>query len=218
MGLKVEVYSNLAHVRPALWNQFSRPGVSLATSYYSDEAPQHDEITGGRGSHARTRANIEEALSRGIPIRAGIVRVTDGQRVEEAAADLRHLGVERIRVDRTRKVGRASEGPQPTVSELCGHCFRNRVAISPDGIVSGCILSRFLPAGNVRKQALGEILTAALWKEIATSIPLPNLGQCPPEDSSECDPWGDAGEVTMGHPSLVLPGADQRHHASAASQ
>lgn len=202
LGLKVEVYSNLTHVRPALWTQFSRAGVSLATSYYSDDAAQHERITGGRGSFACTRASIKEAVRRHIPLRAGIVRVIEGQRVDEAVADLRVIGVERIQVDRKRKVGRAADSGSgsPSTNELCGHCFRHRVAISPDGVVTGCILSRFLPAGNVRKQFLGEILTAARWEEITASIPLPRNGACTPDDSSECDPWGDAGEVTMACP------------------
>lgn len=34
-GLDVEVFSNLVHVTDALWEVFARPGVSLATSYYS---------------------------------------------------------------------------------------------------------------------------------------------------------------------------------------
>ena len=60
-GLQVEVYSNLAHVRPALWSAFERPGVCLATSYYSDRAEEHEQITNGPGSFKRTRANIPGA-------------------------------------------------------------------------------------------------------------------------------------------------------------
>ncbi|MGH4021251.1 MAG: radical SAM protein, partial [Pseudonocardiaceae bacterium] len=56
--LQVEIFSNLVHARPVLWELFSVPGVSLATSYYSDVPTQHEEITGRRGSHAKTRANI----------------------------------------------------------------------------------------------------------------------------------------------------------------
>jgi len=188
-GLRVEVYSNLVHVRPSLWHSFERKGVCLATSYYSDDASQHEQITGGRGSYARTRAHIAEAVKRGIPLRAGIVEVLDGQRVQQAEAELRRLGVERIQVDRTRKVGRAAEAADtlPSTSELCGHCFRHRVAVSPDGEVSGCILSRFLPAGNVRHTPLAEILNSARWQEISATIPAPRAA-CPPDDSGDCDP------------------------------
>ncbi|MFV8128809.1 radical SAM protein [Streptomyces syringium] len=111
--LGVEVYSNLTHVRPALWTLFERDGVRLATSYYSDDPAQHDRVTTRAGSHARTRANLVEALHRGIPVRVGIVEVFDGQRIKEAKAELRALGVQRITIDRARPVGRAADPPPP---------------------------------------------------------------------------------------------------------
>lgn len=190
IGLGVEVYSNLTHVRPSLWKAFAREGVSLATSYYSDDATQHERITQGRGSHARTRANIAEAVRRGIPVRAGIVDVLDGQRVQQAEAELRRLGVGRIRIDRARKVGRAADpaAAAPSVGELCGHCYRHRISVSPDGEVSGCILSRFIPAGNVRRQSLVEILHSDRWAQLAASVPRPRAGGCPPDDSDDCNP------------------------------
>ncbi|WP_275463391.1 radical SAM protein [Streptomyces noursei] len=188
-GLGVEVYSNLVHVRPSLWHAFSRDGVRLATSYYSDHADEHEQITKGRGSHARIRANIVEALRLGIPLRVGIVEVIDKQRVAPAEAELRRLGVRVIHTDRMRKVGRAADtgAGLPSTTELCGRCFRQRVSISPDGEVAGCILSRFLPAGNVRQQPLAEILNGDRWAEITTTIPAPRAA-CPPDDSSDCDP------------------------------
>ncbi|WP_419664803.1 radical SAM protein [Streptomyces sp. 2-1] len=189
-SLAVEVYSNLAHIRGALWETLEQDGVRLATSYYSDDPAQHDEITGVSGSHGRTRANIVEAVRRGIPLRAGIVRVLEGQRAEEAEAELRQLGVQQIQVDRARKVGRAADQAVsiPSVSELCGHCFHQRVAISPDGEVYGCILSRFLPTGNVKSEPLDAILAGRRWREARTAVPV-RVGQgCAPDDSSDCDP------------------------------
>ncbi|CAM5657480.1 hypothetical protein SALBM135S_06288 [Streptomyces alboniger] len=187
LGLAVEVFSNLTHIRPAVWRAFDRPGVTLATSYYSDMAEQHDHITHGKGSHRRTRAAIIEALDRHIPLRVAIVEINPGQRVAEAEAELQALGVTRIRTDRVRKIGRAAGAAAPTVDELCGHCFRHRVSIDPDGNVSGCILSRFLDAGNVRERSLYEILHAALWSDITATIPAPRAA-CPPADSNHCGP------------------------------
>ncbi|MBC3842742.1 hypothetical protein GXW82_28895 [Streptacidiphilus sp. 4-A2] len=46
LGLSVEVFSNLMHVRESLWPVLRQRGVSLATSYYSDQADEHDRITG----------------------------------------------------------------------------------------------------------------------------------------------------------------------------
>ncbi|GAA3838432.1 hypothetical protein GCM10022403_083650 [Streptomyces coacervatus] len=189
-GLAVEVYSNLVHIRPILWETLAQDGVRLATSYYSDTATEHDQITGTRGTHARIRANIAEALERGIPLRVGIVRVLHGQRVEQAEAELRALGVTRIQVDGERKVGRAAERASviPGVDQLCGHCFHHRVAVSPDGEVYGCILSRFLPTGNVKEQPLKEVLSGARWAEARRAVPVAFGGGCTPDDSGDCDP------------------------------
>jgi len=101
-GLRAEVYSNLYRVRPDHWTLFTRPGISLATSYYADTDEGHDQVTGRRGSHAATRKNIIEAHRRGIPVRVGIVDVLDGQRVEEARADLAALGITNVHTDRMR--------------------------------------------------------------------------------------------------------------------
>jgi hypothetical protein len=82
-GLQVEVFSNLTHISDQLWDSFSQPGVSLATSYFSDIAGEHEAITTQRGSHARTKANIAEALRRGIPLRAGVIDLGGGQRARQ---------------------------------------------------------------------------------------------------------------------------------------
>lgn len=189
LGLKVEVYSNLAHIRPELWTQFQRPGVCLATSYYSDQADQHEQITNGPGSYRRTRENITEAVRRGIPLRVGIVEVLEDQRVAEAQEELRRLGVTSIKVDRVRKVGRAADPdtPIPSTSELCGNCFRYRISVDPDGQVSGCILSRFLVAGNVRERRLVDVLSDDRWQQLTDAVPLPRMA-CGPDDSNDCDP------------------------------
>ncbi|MEK8144146.1 radical SAM protein [Streptomyces sp. M10(2022)] len=177
--LTVEVYSNLTHIRPALWEAFQQVGVRLATSYYSDQPEQHDMITGGRGSHQRTRRNIVEALDRGIPLRAGLVHVNEGQRVVEAEAELRGLGVLEIRIDRARAVGRASADSAtiPNMSELCGRCFHHRLAVSPDGEVYGCILSRFMPTGNVRTEGLAAIVRSDRMAKARAAIPA--MGRLP---------------------------------------
>src|SRR5580658_3145970 len=140
-GLAAEVYSNLTHVRDSWWELFACPKVSLATSYYSDDPAEHDAITGRPGSHARTLANIGQAVSRGIPVRAGIIEVADGQRTGPARAELEALGVRRIRTDRVRRLGRAASAG-PDVSQLCGNCGRGIAAILPSGDVCPCVMAR----------------------------------------------------------------------------
>lgn len=50
MGLEVEVYSNLTHIPPHLWDLFTERQVGLATSFYSRHEQAHDVVTNGRGS------------------------------------------------------------------------------------------------------------------------------------------------------------------------
>lgn len=203
-GMDVEVFSNLIHVRPALWPLFERGGVNLATSYYSNRAEEHERITKGRGSYRRTKANIAEAVRRGIPIRAALVHVLADQRVDEAQAELRRLGVREVRVDRVRALGRAAaEAQENDVSQLCGRCTRGRAAVLPTGDVSGCVMSRWMTAGNVRHEPLAQILTSPRWRSIERKVPTrarsgalaavdcnPNLDgeDCAPAEEEACEP------------------------------
>lgn len=140
-GLRVEVYSNLYHVPERLWPLLADPNVTLATSYYSDDGGEHDRITGRTGSHTRTLAGIQEALRRGITLRAGIIDLGDGQRVEQARQQLAALGVTDIGTDRVRGIGRATL-TRPDPAELCGGCGDGQAAVSPTGDVWPCAMSR----------------------------------------------------------------------------
>ncbi|WP_327087941.1 radical SAM/SPASM domain-containing protein [Nonomuraea sp. NBC_01738] len=193
-GLEVEVFSNLTHIRESLWELFSVPGVTLATSYYSDRADRHDAVTARRGSHARTRANIIEAVRRGIPIRAAIVDVLDDQRVDEAREELRAFGVRSIGTDRVRSVGRGTTSA-PEVSQLCGRCGQGKAAVGPAGDVWPCVIGRWMRAGNIKEQSLAEIVTGETWRSIVATIPAPRPGRaCNPDckpsqgDGSDCAP------------------------------
>ncbi len=104
-GLRVEVYTNLVRITNEQWEAFRLPGVSLATSYYSDDREEHEGIT-GRDTLRQTTTNIERAVQYEIPIRVGIVHVLDGQRVTEAAEMLGRLGVADVGEDRQRRLGR----------------------------------------------------------------------------------------------------------------
>lgn len=147
--IKVEVFSNLVHISDELWDVLSLDGVSLATSWYSDDAAQHRRIT-GRNTYDRTKSNIVKALERSIPVRAGIISITAGQGVEEAERTLADLGVSEVGVDTARKLGR---GHRPSADELCGQCGDQIAAIGPTGEVWPCPLSRWMSAGNIQDEA-----------------------------------------------------------------
>lgn len=203
IGLKVEVFSNLVHIKDEWWDQLQRPGASLATSYYSDDAAEHNAIT-GRDSHRKTRANIEKATGLGIPLRTGVIATRPGQRVEQAQAELVTLGVTRIGTDRLRAFGRGQgEHAACDVTELCGRCGDGRAAIGPDGTVTPCIMSGWLTAGNARDQPLADILsgdgmalaTATILRQsyyAASSDPCDPAGTCEPDEP--CTPgYGGSG-------------------------
>ncbi|GAB3951756.1 radical SAM protein [Streptomyces sparsus] len=199
LGMGVEVYSNLFHVAPGWWDLLTRDGVTLATSYYSNDPEEHDRITGRAGSYSRTRQHIREAVNRGATVRAGLVEVLPGQHVAEARAELEAMGVTRVTIDRARAVGRAALPEQtPTLDEMCGRCTRGRAAVLPNGDLAGCVLSRDFPAGNVRETRLGELLGGKAWADLAAQIPPrlvgadcnPNLdgGDCSPAETEACGP------------------------------
>lgn len=194
-GIEVEVFSNLVRVTPELWETFSRPGVHLATSWYSDDASEHTAIT-RRRTHARTRATIAEAVRRGIPLRVGIIDVLDGQRVEAARAELEAMGVTSVGTDRLRGLGRGTLAT-PTAAELCGHCGDGRAAILPDGDVVPCVLARWMTAGNIRERSLSEVWSGPEMASFLATIPSsrgpsvcnPSKTECKPtKEGKDCQP------------------------------
>lgn len=185
LGIEVEVFTNLVHVPPALWDVFSRPGVRLATSWYSDDPDEHAAIT-GRPGHARTKANIAEAVRRGIPLRAGIISVLDRQRAAQARVELETAGVTSVTGGRVRGIGRAAR-TAPDAGELCGHCGKGMAAITPDGDVLPCVMSRWLRAGNVRRNGLAGILAGPQWRAAVSAIPAAKANPCSP-DKAGCKP------------------------------
>ncbi|MFE5923594.1 radical SAM protein [Streptomyces sp. NPDC056468] len=188
-GIDVQVYSNLYRVRQQHWWLFERPKVSLATSYYSDRAQEHERVTGRQGSHAATRANIVQAVRRRIPLQAGIVEVFEGQRTVAARQELLALGVRTVNVDRVRSVGRG-EVHAPSRADLCGRCADGRAAVMTDGTVTPCVLGRFLTTGNAKSDGLATVLFGQRWADAAASIPRrpSSADGCTPADSNDCDP------------------------------
>ncbi|MEW1679307.1 radical SAM/SPASM domain-containing protein [Streptomyces noursei] len=187
----IEVFTNLTYVPDPLWAAYQRYRVRLATSYYSDDAAEHDHLTQTRGAHARTRANIIQAQQLGIPVRAGVIRMTPNQRITHAEDDLRTLGVADVAHDDVRAFGRATTAP-PKTEDLCGHCGRGKVAITATGDVLPCTLARHMPVGNLFGATLADIYhgpgMAAARAELAETHP--ELLTCctPPQFLPSCGP------------------------------
>ena len=200
--MEAEVFSNLVHVTPELWELFSIPGVRLASSWYSNDRLEHQQIT-GRDTHRQTLANIEEALRRGIPLRVGLIdAILPGQHAREGAELLRARGVTSIGTDHLREFGR---GTNPDSSQACGNCGRRRAAILPDGTVTPCPLTRWMWAGNVTRTPLADILPVVT--QLAAALPArPSMCQpdgqlCEPDQQCRpdnlCNPTGRAAPATL---------------------
>lgn len=186
-GLAVEVYSNLLHVPARLWEVFALPEVRLATSYYSADAGGHEAVTGRRGSHRRTRANIAEVVRRRIPLRVGLIDTGAGA-VDDARADLEALGVTDVSVDVVRGFGRAA-AVEVDLANTCGDCGHGTAAIGPDGSVWPCVFTRHAAAGNVRSAPLDTILAGEAFAsqvEVLDQLRRPGPTACKP--SPKCSP------------------------------
>ncbi|QSB04889.1 radical SAM protein [Natronoglycomyces albus] len=214
-GLEVEVFSNLVHVSDQLWSSFGREGVRLACSYYSDRSSQHARVT-GRNTHARTKNNIAEALRREIPLRVGIVNLTDDQRTNQAHEELAALGVTDIGHDHLRGVGRGVSNGKAGIDQLCGNCTNDVLAISATGEMWPCVFSRWLAVGNVLEAPLGDILTGRDYARVRNELDahfeargshqapcVPNMcnPQCGPSCSPACRPTANCRPVGTCAPS-----------------
>jgi MoaA/NifB/PqqE/SkfB family radical SAM enzyme len=203
-GMRVEVYSNLVHVSDAWWELFQRSGASVATSYYSADPDQHNQMTGRPASHRHTRRNIVKAVELGVPLRAGIV-TADGQGMEKTRRELKGLGVTRIGVDRVRPFGRGANGQAPDTAGLCGACGDERAAINPNGQVSPCVFSTWMSVGTVQKNPLTDILSGPAMSQARDKIMAGKDSDDPPifipcgPDKDICKPGGPPSECDPRH-------------------
>jgi uncharacterized Fe-S cluster-containing radical SAM superfamily protein len=195
LGFTVEVYSNLTGITDRMWAIFQARGVKLATSFYSDRASVHDEITSTPGSFSKTLANITRALELGLEVRAGLVEMQDGQRAGRGRALLEALGVpaERIKVDRIRGVGRGDAiKPEDPVRALCGQCAKGKVAVTASGDVYPCVFARTFQVGNVLKTPLEGIVhgpaVAGTRLQLAEAFTTRRAPKYRSPDPEPCDP------------------------------
>ena len=123
---------------------------------------------------------MSEAIGRGVPLRVGIVDMTESQDLEVTVEELHRLGVEGIRVDRLRQVGRGVRDRPPGIDQLCGRCADGSLAVLPSGDVVPCVFARWMTVGNVRQMALGAIHEAAHATRADLRARFQVVAACPP--------------------------------------
>jgi MoaA/NifB/PqqE/SkfB family radical SAM enzyme len=184
----VEVFSNLTKIDEGSLRFAAEEGICFATSVYSDDAGVHDAVTKVRGSHARTVGNLRRLIDAGVSTRAGLIVIDqDDTSVAKTRQFLLDLGVDEVRIGPLREFGRGEDLLQvgPRMSGLCGHCWRGKLAIMPDGRVAPCVMGRDWGVGNVLDTPLSEILGS--WalhdvrEAIFTDVWLPQTASCFPD-------------------------------------
>ncbi|CAN5368868.1 radical SAM protein [soil metagenome] len=182
----IEVYTNGTRLTDDLCTHFRDHNVSLAFSFYSKSDSIHDSITKQKGSQERTLRGIDLALKQNIPVRVGVVQMSENANcASEAVNYLRSLGIQDANIDDIRGYGRGRDQtiPDDAYSGLCGACWRGLLAINSAGDVSPCVFSRFKSIGHVsegirrllQKKSLGDF--RARVKELKPSACL----SCRPE-------------------------------------
>jgi radical SAM protein with 4Fe4S-binding SPASM domain len=215
LGFDIEVYTNLIHITPEMWEVFHTRPVSLATSFYSVYPNNHDNITTRSGSHERTLTHIKKALALYIPIRVSIIEIAPNQDVAATEQMLRSLGIDNIGIDKVRGVGRGAAGTPRArpVDALCGQCAMARATVDPEGWVYPCVFSRWLKIGNVRTERFNVIMKSETMQRNREQLAAeflarsqssyericgPNL--CRPQRPAHCPPTGIGCPPTGGCP------------------
>ncbi|MFE1880337.1 radical SAM protein [Streptomyces diastatochromogenes] len=157
----VEVFSNLTHLSDETLDFAAEHDVAFATSVYSHDPAVHDRVTKVRSSHERTVRNLRRIVERGVTVRAAVIAIDQGQDDIDRTKDFLHgMGVDSVRVGDIREFGRAQDvmAQNAQLSGLCGHCWRGRLCVSPDGTAYACVMAREWPVGNVLEEELAQIL------------------------------------------------------------
>src|SRR5262249_14075283 len=152
-----------------------------------------------------------------------IITMPENEARAQATVDfLRALGVTHVGLDRVRGIGRGDmfTNTRNRQEELCGACWRGRLALNSAGDVSLCVFSHFHKVGHI-SDGLATILESPALRTFRQEIrhmdetrrmaycrparcdpdPTCNPGVCGPDECSpttcipECNPSNDVGPV-----------------------
>lgn len=203
----VEVFSNLTLLDDQTLEYTADNQVCFATSVYSDDPAAHDAVTKVRSSHARTVRNLKKLIARGSVTRAAIIIIDQkDEEIERTKRFLEDLGVGSVRISAVREFGRGEQilEQNAQLSGLCGHCWKGKLAVAPDGVVYPCVMARQWSVGNIFQDSLSEIVKSKALEDIRRtifdSVWLPKVQgpintdardpRCHPDCSECCEPDG----------------------------
>ena len=220
----IEVYTNATKLNQNWCDFFKSHGVHVATSFYSSDPDIHASITKRRGSFSKTVAGIKAAVDANLPVRVGIIDVTQNEdTVETAKRFLHSLGIDDVGVDRNRLVGRGAgltpnqckvQGEGSPYSQLCGSCAHARLAVTATGRIFPCVFSRFYPVGEFLEQGLAGAVNSKILASFRQELQKDKVasqildecrpGRCEPE--YDCNPGCLPTEPDDCSPALCRPG------------
>jgi hypothetical protein len=169
----IEVFSNLTQLKEETLCYAADNGISFATSVYSDQPEAHDAITRVKSSHARTIGNLKRLIDKGIETRAATIVIDqDGASVKRTKRFLSKLGVTHVSSAEVREFGRGEEilSRPARLEGLCGHCWRGKLCVAPDGEAYPCVLARHWPVGNVLEMSLADIVAGRQLQHMRQTI------------------------------------------------
>jgi MoaA/NifB/PqqE/SkfB family radical SAM enzyme len=169
----IEVFSNLTQLKEETLCYAADNGIRFATSVYSDEPEAHDAVTRVKSSHARTIRNLKRLIDKGIETRAATIVINQNQaQVKRTKRFLSKLGVTYVGSAEVREFGRGEDilARPARLEGLCGHCWRGKLCVAPDGEAYPCVLARHWPVGNVLQMSLSEIVAGRQLQDMRQAI------------------------------------------------
>ncbi|MFJ6137467.1 radical SAM/SPASM domain-containing protein [Kitasatospora sp. NPDC092286] len=190
----IEVFSNLTRLTDETLDYAAENDILFATSVYSCDPAVHDAVTKVRTSHTRTIGNLKKLIGHGVGARASVIAIDqDEDDLNRTTRFLEGLGVRYVKVGRIREFGRAQEvmSRESRLSGLCGHCWKGKLCVTPDGTVYPCVMARQWPVGNVLHDTLSQIVNGEPLGRMRQSVyEQVWLGpsQCSPNCPQSCEP------------------------------
>jgi Iron-sulfur cluster-binding domain len=112
-------------------------------------------------------------IEKGIETRAAMIVIDQGQtQVNRTKRFLSKLGVTYVQSAEVREFGPGEEiiSRPARLEGLCGHCWRGKLCVAPDGAAYPCVMARQWPVGNVLEMPLAEIVAGRQLQTMRQTI------------------------------------------------